>query len=114
MLYLFWIFNGADSFLHILAGLSLGLFVTALLNSADKKYGLVSIGVALGVGILWEFYEYSAGITSYNTSVLTKTLWDTGSDILMDIIGGLVGFLVYWKYTVRKVVSDNDSVTNLK
>ncbi|MDD5318512.1 MAG: hypothetical protein PHF79_01680 [Candidatus Pacebacteria bacterium] len=112
--YFFWTLNGIDSFLHLAAGFSIGLFATAIFDveriknnqqARPSRFSLLVYSVisALFIGILWEIYEYSAGITLYFGPALKKTLLDTGSDIFMDIAGGFAGFLLYWKYS-KKII----------
>jgi hypothetical protein len=85
---------GYDSFVHFLGGISIGfcIFVGShILNSRWlRTWGGVLFGV-LVVGISWEIFE-----AYYEISLLPgQTYWaDTIKDILMDIIGGSVAYMI--------------------
>jgi len=83
--------------LHFLGGMFAALFVLWL---GSAKLGLkswsrmkilsVSLTSALLVGILWEAYELGSGLTFLSDGV--RYFADTGSDLLMDCVGGIFGF----------------------
>jgi len=84
-----------DIYMHILGGITIGLFVAALISSfvpsmLHRRY--VVLGVVC-VGICWELFEAYFGIAG--APVGTKAYYiDTTKDLIDDIIGGsIVAFL---------------------
>ena len=95
-LYLFWSVSQFDSVVHFFAGICVGmasiLFWRYGLNrtAADKsKILLVAVVGALIIGIIWETFELYFGITFLSDGI--NYIEDTGSDLLMDIVGGFLG-----------------------
>ncbi len=111
--FLFWTLDRFDSFLHLIGGISVGIFFTVIADiyitswsnltpkKQSHKFLMVAILSSLIVGLIWEFYEYTAGLTNYSHKFFKLTMLDSSSDILMDLIGGIFGFLVYWINTYK-------------
>ena len=97
-LYLHWEFWWIDVILHFLGGLSVALFALWFFatnfdfkNWSQKKILTAALVCAILVGVLWEIFELHFGLTSLSDG------WhyyaDTGSDLIMDTVGGIFGFL---------------------
>lgn len=103
-----------DMMLHTLSGFLLGIFgflLVYLMNETDKVEGkmkpafvaVFSFMFALGIGALWEIFEYSmdclAGTNMQkpmlnDPSGLTDTMWD----LIVDAIGALIVSILGWRY----------------
>jgi hypothetical protein len=97
-LYLHLEFWWIDVILHFLGGLTVTLFALwfcagkfNLKNWSQIKILLVALFAAILVGFLWECYELYFGITFLSDG--WHYFADTGSDLLMDLVGGIFGFL---------------------
>ncbi len=98
--FLYWSLWWFDIPPHLLGGLSVGLF-SLWFFCADKGGGstisslrVLSVAVlgALVVGLVWELFEYSAGIT-YNA--IGSYPLDTLKDLTMDVTGGYVAHFYF-------------------
>ena len=104
--FLYWDIFWFDMFMHFLGGAwvaLLGFWLLAFFNRVEeftiKNVIWVSIFFTLGIGILWEVFEAGAGV-----SFIGQDMWgDAISDLLLDVVGGLVaGFYVYKGYKRSK------------
>ncbi len=89
-----------DMTFHFLGGFFIGLSALTVLTATknDVSYGkllLWGVTTALVVGLLWEVYELSVGITYWGMSFWPswEYLADNGMDVTMDTFGGLVAVL---------------------
>ena len=97
-LYLYWTVWWIDMVVHFFGGLTVGLAVMWLCsygmdfkNWSLKKILTFSVIGSLLVGVMWELYELYFGITLLRDGMV---YWiDTSSDLLMDMVGGIFGFL---------------------
>lgn len=102
---IYWTEPRFDIFMHVLGGLSVALFVLALLEeiydgmTPRLKALVCMIFGALIIGVLWEVYEYFVGAT-FVTARNFKL--DTTTDIIMDIIGGFLAFVVALRFGKRE------------
>ena len=105
-LHLYWTLHYFDSLVHFTAGVSVGFaslwFVSLFFvkNNAplNRNYILtVAFVGALIVGIVWEVFELVFGVTTLADGIHYIT--DTSSDLLMDVLGGLVAAF----YTRKKI-----------
>ncbi len=83
-----------DMVLHFLAGICVawaGLLL--FLHSSQARGRIIFFGVvlALVIGLLWEYYEWYFGITSFADGA--KYISDTISDLVLDTLGGFLGSL---------------------
>jgi len=96
-LFLYWDIVWFDVLMHFLGGVwiaLLGFWVMAFFTHQNefslKNIVLISLTFSLGIGILWEVFEYTAGLTF----VAGQDVWlDTFSDLFFDILGGSVAGL---------------------
>lgn len=97
-LYLYWTIWWFDMLVHFLAGTCVAM--TAILfyyfyknQSVPSIHTsiLVALGFAISVGLLWEIYELLVHVTSFSDGL--DYYLDTGSDLLMDVSGGIMGSL---------------------
>ena len=98
---IYWTVEGYDSLMHAFGGFIGALMVIYTLQkigispqSLPKKIILllfVMISV-IAVGSIWELWEVFVGFTDPFTDVL-----DTISDLVMDTIGSIIGFIYYDK-----------------
>lgn len=93
-LYLYWTSSWFDLLMHFLGGFWVAMVVVSLWAVFNKnkivypKIFSVILWVTV-VGVLWEIFELSIGATELSDGI--RFIADTLSDIVMDIIGGLVG-----------------------
>ncbi len=93
--YLYWTLTWFDAIVHLCGGIGVGLF-SLWLGTRGGEYSLFGfsfhtfflvLGGSLLIGLLWEFFEWSFGltfVTSANYGI------DTLSDLAMDVLGGFV------------------------
>jgi len=103
--YLYWSTSWFDTIVHTLAGATVGMTMILFwqyrhphLSLPDfNRRHLVKIGVsaAVVIGILWEIYELSFGITTFADGIHYVT--DTASDLACDTIGGFLGSLYAYR-----------------
>ncbi len=91
-LHLFFTIAWFDIFMHFLGGLSVGFGVLALRtrNNPRVSYGQLlfwGILATVAVGLIWEYFELSSGITSWYSA---GYIGDNGMDMIMDTTGGLL------------------------
>jgi hypothetical protein len=96
--FLFWRLWWYDIPMHFLGGFilaSIALWIVAYevpVGLRPKVNRLAAaVLMALIVGILWEIFEYVAGITKGEAGYWQDTL----KDITMDVVGGLAAYLVF-------------------
>lgn len=97
-LYLYWTVWWFDMLVHFSAGMCVamaGILLYFFYHSKNIPSIPDSIKVAvlsvLLVGVLWEIYELCIGVASFSDGL--GYFMDTGSDLLMDISGGVLGSL---------------------
>lgn len=87
---LYWHYIWLDVPMHFLGGLWAGLAVTWGLRTIGWHVSFASVYVGvLAIGITWEIYEYIVGVQRE-----ANYAFDTGLDIVMDSLGGILGFFV--------------------
>lgn len=104
---LYWIVPWTDIVMHLLGGLWVALFgmyilfvmkIVHLPECHRPNMFLVTMGFVLLVGLGWELWELLSGLT-----FVLRDKVDTIIDLVMDILGGGLGF---W-YGVNKVCQKN-------
>lgn len=95
-LLLYWTLHYFDSGVHFFAGMvvgfgSLWLYLGKKETMTSRQIFQISLLGAILVGVVWEIFELMAGITFLSDGIHYVT--DTGSDLLMDILGSLVAAL---------------------
>src|SRR6185369_9465751 len=100
--YFYWSIHWFDSIVHFLAGVTVALAVLVFWQQMPnrkpiEKVRVLWIGVlgAIAIGLLWEVYELLVGVTTFADGIHYWT--DTGSDLLMDTVGGLLGSMYGYK-----------------
>ncbi len=86
----YWLWKPLDAVMHLLAGVSMGLFAYwVFIRLGAKSHLRLSIFTtlfALAVGISWEFFEFFAGIAVFEG----QSYWpDTALDLFLDLAGAL-------------------------
>lgn len=97
MYYLQWRFWWYDLVLHGLGGIWVALAVMWLLTLVHRapRIATVIISVII-VGALWEIFEFAIGAPREVNYQL-----DTTTDLLMDAVGAVAGFIVGYRLTPR-------------
>lgn len=90
---LYWIHPWLDIPMHFLGGATVALgYQSQFLISRYRQHlsfgYIATLGVVLAVGLLWEAYEVIVG------PMLPGYVFDTSLDVVMDILGGTVGYWV--------------------
>ncbi|MBI2475761.1 MAG: hypothetical protein HYV67_00780 [Candidatus Taylorbacteria bacterium] len=99
--FLYWSYWWFDMPLHLLGGFSVGLFSLWIFGGGRRAHyppsslRVLSVAVsgALVVGLAWEFFEYSAGLTF---DPLSNYTLDTVKDLTMDVVGGYLAHLYFF------------------
>ena len=97
--YFYWTVWWYDIFMHVLGGFIGALIFVSFLPEAHQTKPIVffvSVFAAIFIGIVWELYELTIGVTFTDEG---KYLYDTFTDILDDIVGGLIAYLVLYPKT---------------
>lgn len=97
--FLYWDIAWFDILMHFLGGFwvaLLGLWILALLINIEsftlRRILYVSVFFTLGIGIIWEVFEFGAGL-----SFVGPEGWpDTILDLIMDMVGGLTAGFYVW------------------
>ncbi len=109
----FWTLHYYDTVVHFLAGICVGLGTVWLAMNVSKKemtqkrVAAVALVGAIIVGIAWEIFEVTNGITFLSDGIHYVT--DTSSDLLMDVCGGIVASLYVWRIILK---TKNNTSTN--
>src|SRR5437660_1724684 len=90
----YWFYPWFDIFVHIVGGLTIGLWGAAIAwpRSYTRFQAFFFILLlAIGIGSVWEIFEYMSGITAGEIGYWADTLKDLGDDML----GGLLAWVLY-------------------
>lgn len=97
---LYWITGWFDSVSHLIGGFGIFFVLAYVLSFIGKKPSLLSIILlTLFIGIIWELFELKYGITVISSRTYT---FDTSSDLVFDIVGGVLALLITKKYARTK------------
>lgn len=97
--YLYWTFWWYDVMMHFLAGVTLGffafwiLFRSGIIFGEEKRASLIILSVLLPVfllGVAWEVFEYTNGITDSHEGYRL----DTMNDLILDSCGAVFAALI--------------------
>ncbi|MDO8565003.1 MAG: hypothetical protein Q7R67_00010 [bacterium] len=114
--YFYWTYWWYDWMMHFLAGLAGGLTTYwVLLHSGlwRRKSDRILLPVLVVfvclmiVGITWEVFEYTNGITDFHEEVYTL---DVIHDLMMDALGAITAVIIGMKRTFLKQNSSNTSL----
>jgi magnesium-transporting ATPase (P-type) len=98
--YLYWSFAWFDMVLHSLSGVAIGMATILVFRQIGIRLTITrSLVLVFVVGVLWEVFELWGGLTSLSDGMVYTT--DTISDLLLDMLGGYIGFL-YGKSMIEK------------
>lgn len=87
-----------DILMHFLGGMWAGFFSYLILinginfNFSGIKFLIILVSASAFIGVLWEFLEFI--MTRLTSIPMQGTLQDTMGDLLMDIIGGIVSWIL--------------------
>jgi hypothetical protein len=96
-----WYYPWFDTPLHVAGGLTIGLWGASLAwrRNYSTFQAIVFITLlALAIGLLWELFEYTSGLTRGIPNYWADTLSDLGNDVG----GALIAWVTYWLLQVRK------------
>ncbi|MFZ1987770.1 MAG: hypothetical protein WAV21_01915 [Minisyncoccia bacterium] len=97
--FIYWRYRWFDTVMHLLGGITIGIFAVALLRSY-RPFAFVL--VVATIAIAWEIFEASIGIAVFPGVNYT---WDTAHDILNDTLGAVLVYIVA-RYTLWRPVSE--------
>lgn len=91
--YIYWLYPWFDILMHFWGGLviAVGLQIPVFFSCTRIRISTLwqCALVVLGIGIAWEFFEWQWVITD-----MTRYVQDTTLDLIMDLAGGTLGFLL--------------------
>jgi len=107
----YWTIWWFDVIMHFLGGIFIGMmgilmyrhFAEVRRLFAGRSPVFVAFAAALGVGILWEVYEYFTGQTA--ATFLSYPL-DTAKDLVMDSLGGIAAGVLVGRKKENKEISN--------
>ncbi len=107
---LFWYYVWYDAPLHVMGGMITGLWACAVAARTQMRLSRATLflfGLALAVGVGWEVFELSVGLT-----VITDPgYWsDTLQDLLCDMGGAFIIWTLYWSIYRSRTVSIDSTV----
>ncbi len=92
--FLYWQYVWLDIFMHFFGGATIGMLFLAILAFLPRFQSWNTFARALLfvliVGIVWECFEIGAGISIHEPGFIA----DTAIDLVMDLIGGAVGYYI--------------------
>lgn len=97
----FWYYPWFDIPMHIMGGLTIGFWGASLAwrrNYSPYQAFLFILLLAIGIGSIWELFEYTSGLTRGEPGYWFDTLKDLGDDTL----GALAAWSVYWILYTKK------------
>lgn len=101
--YWYWQYRWLDTPVHFAGGVWVALAAVWLSRVVHKPLrsllGVVAVVLVVGVG--WEVYEYF-----FTASYSNYYIFDTSKDLLMDILGGLLGYLWAQRIAPQEVVKN--------
>ena len=103
-LFLYWQFWWLDIAVHFLGGLWVSLalawffFISPYVSrpsalKLSRAFLIIVLGTLI-IGCLWEVFEYSLGLSVDAQGYA----FDTVSDIVLDVAGGLLGYLIFSRF----------------
>lgn len=88
-LYLYWLFPWLDVFVHFGGAMWVALAAMWLLSSVHQRLSFLKVFfIIVTVSVGWELFEAWGGIPREANFV-----FDTSLDLLMDVLGGIMGYL---------------------
>lgn len=88
-LYLYWFFPWLDVFVHFGGAMWVALAAMWLLSSVHQRLSFAKVFfIIIAVSIGWELFEAWGGIPRE-----ANFMFDTSLDLLMDVLGGITGYL---------------------
>lgn len=91
--YLYWIYPLLDIPMHFTGGMSIALGAQSPLFFTMTRMRLSQVQIStllvLSIGIVWELFEWYFSIVDVTDP---GYVFDTGKDLVMDMLGGVVGF----------------------
>lgn len=96
--FLYWKYLWLDIPMHVLGGVACALFFSILPFfdiRMSERYGTVQwyLAFTLVVGVAWELFEAVAGISLEEPGFM----FDTATDLSMDVLGACIGFVLVKK-----------------
>lgn len=83
--FLYWRYDWFDNLMHLLGGVTIGVFLIGLL--AKRRMGAYG-GLLIVLFVSWEVFEYVFGIPRESNYAL-----DTASDLVLDMLGAFIAYL---------------------
>lgn len=96
-LYLYWLFPWLDIFVHFFGALWVSLAAVWVLTVFHRRTPFMrAFFILVVVSVGWELFEFWGGIPREANFV-----FDTSLDLLMDALGGILGYFVAERLIVR-------------
>lgn len=97
----FWYYPWYDIPMHLAGGLTIGLWAISL--AWRRRYSpfqalIFVLLLAIGIGLLWELFESTTGLTGGQPGYWLDTLGDLGNDVG----GALFAWFFYWLLSPRE------------
>ena len=99
--YFYWTIWWFDIMMHVVGGFLAGLVFVGVLYRADFSRSVLIGSIFAGsviIGTLWEIFEYKTGMTFVGSE---NYVVDTVSDLMSDVAGGLIAYLMIYFETIR-------------
>ena len=107
--FLYWQYRWLDTPMHLLGGITIAIFVIALLHSFRPLY---FITIVIAVFVAWELFEAWLGI---NAPSGMSYAFDTAHDLANDGIGAAIVYVLarfsIWKDTITTISASETETT---
>lgn len=107
-LHLYWFFPWLDVFVHVGGAAWVSLFSVWVFSRFGVRVSFAKVGAVLAaVSIGWELFEAWGGIPREANFV-----FDTSVDLLSDVIGGVIGYIIAEHLVSRVKISPHEENEN--
>ena len=100
----YYFYPNADVLMHFVGGLSITALAISMLQYMKMNTKLNIFIVIFFISIFWEFVEFSVGKNVF----INANFWiDTGVDLLMNALGGIMAYICFYKMPQNRARKEN-------
>ena len=95
----YYFYPNFDILMHFIGGLSITALAISILRYMKMNNTINILIIILFLSIFWEYVEFYLG----RNVLITPNFWiDTLSDLLMNVLGGIMAYICLYKISIRK------------
>lgn len=96
----YYFYPNADIFMHFVGGLAITTLAISILKYTKMNTKTNVFAVIFFISIFWEYVEFTFGKNVF----INKSFWiDTGVDLLMNALGGIMAYIWFYKMPRRNL-----------